>query len=911
MAEQQERVQKLISTFETAWRDAQLMLAAQSEAYRTHPARPDPGTELAAIERLMESSARPLLFEIVAMLRRSKPQERALAGLEDYESAAEDLLSRVPVELEADSRTWRAVLNPLAGSPLLAISAQLAHHPDVLPLRELLGCFFQHESHRRARLDGSLFAALAKGVLLLLEPWQHVRREAFGGLAGQTAGSIDLHRQNWMEALTALHHQGEEALQGHAAWAAASSERVARFLLRHTAPLPAHRHQQLLDRRQHLFRFWSRQRRSVNSAVEVEYELGQAAYEGVSAGQAILAQLDQEEAGLLQELESVIDWLRNFGQPGTGDFPAPQNNLVSGEDHASDWEHRLEAFAEQHLPQICEAIDPCSALPVRAGAWRRLAPRKVFLESLSGVGHSRVLEGCREAESVHRSVVREIERTREVVEFGLEASQEEGQGAIARESVENALSLAIHQRTRSRSPRALVEQRLVEGLAGALFLTHFTLEQRRLGLLTQLVRNRGSKAFRTAQQLGFHGTLEGTRRLSLAVGAAYRAALVKIGWEPPPIAALEQVAYRGYVDEVLRLRSDVHDLPMIYRRLFRLAPLQDPRFLVGRETEMGALSEARALWDAGRGVSVLLVGARGSGKTSMLNCAVASRFADVPVIQSYFSQRLTGAEDIRAFLCDLLRLPAGCNPMEHLSTGRRVLILEELERTFLRRLGGFQAVEELLRIISATSHSTLWVLSLNQHSYQFLDAAVGLGEHFSHRINAMAVTPEELKTAILLRHHLSGLRLQYPPPMKVDPQFGRLRAILGLQQDPETHFFDALYRQSEGIFRSAFELWQKFMDRVEGGVLYLRQPEEPDCGPLLASLTLRDSQTLHAIVQHGSLTVEDHAGIFECSSQDSRLRLEKLIALEFLEPDPLCPGLRIRPEAGRIVHMALYRLNLI
>ena len=28
------------------------------------------------------------------------------------------------------------------------------------------------------------------------------------------------------------------------------------------------------------------------------------------------------------------------------------------------------------------------------------------------------------------------------------------------------------------------------------------------------------------------------------------------------------------------------------------------------------------------------------------------------------------------------------------------------------------------------------------------------------------------------------------------------------------------------------------------------------------------------------------------------LRLEKLISLEFLEPDPLCPGLRIRPEAG-------------
>ncbi|MGJ5819425.1 ATP-binding protein [Paludibaculum fermentans] len=911
LSEQQARVQKLISAFEAAWRDTQILLAAQADLFRTHPGKTEPGVELTAIERLMESSARPLLFDLVAGLRRVKPQERALSGLEDYETASEDLLSRLPVEVEVPQAVWLNVLTPLAGSPVMAMAARLRHHPEVLPLRELLGCFFQQESNLRARLDGAVFVVLAKAVLLLLEPWQQVRREALGVLAGHNGGSFEEARLRWMDALLALHHQGEDALQNQAAWAAASSERAARFLLRHNAPFSPQQHQDLLDNRQNLFRYWARQRRSVNAAVDVEYELGQAALEGVSCGRAILLQLDQEQAGLLQELESVITWLQTFGMDDAGDFPAPQNNLVSGEDHASDWQRRMEAFAESRLPQVCDALQPHKPLPPRAGAWRQLHPRNVLLSALDGIGHARVLEGCREAEAVHRSVVREIERTREVVEFGLETAQEEGQGAIAQESVSNALALAIHQRERTQSPRALVEQRLVEGLAGTLFLTHFTLEQRRLGLLTQLIRNRGSEAFQTARELGFHGTSEGGRRLYLAVGSAYRAALIKIGWEPPPVEALEQVTLRGYVDEVLNLRSDVYDLPMIYRRLFRLAPLQDPRFLVGRETEMSALAAARGLWDAGRGVAVLLVGARGSGKTSMLNCAVAGRFADVPVVQSYFSRRLTTAHDIHLFLCDLLQLPEGSDFLQELRSTRRVVILEELERTFLRRLGGFQAIQELLRIISSTSRTTLWVLSMNQHSFRFLDAAVGLGENFSHRINAMAVTPEELKSAILMRHHLSGLRLQYPPPLKMDPQMGRLRALLGLQQDPETRFFDALYRQSEGIFRSAFELWQKFMDRVEGGVLYLRQPEEPDYEPLLASLTLRDSQALHAIVQHGSLTAEDHAGIFECTVADSRLRLEKLIALEFLESDPLCPGLRIRPEAGRIVHMALHRMNLI
>ncbi|MGC4049006.1 MAG: ATP-binding protein [Paludibaculum sp.] len=911
LVEQQARVQKLISAFEGAWRDTQVLLAAQADLFRTHPGKTETGVDLSSIERLMYDSGRPLLFDVVSGLRRVKPQERALSGLEDYESAAEDLLSRVPVDVEVGEQAWLGVLAPLAGSPLLTLCRPPAPPPRGASLTRTARMLFPARVEparpaRWGRVRRACESRPAASRTLAARP-----ARSAGVLAGHHGGSFEEQRQRWMESLVALHHHGEDALQNHAAWAAASSERVAQFLLRHSEPLSAQQHQELLDGRQNLFRYWARQRRSVNAVVEVEYELGQAALEGVTCGRAILLQLDQEQAGLLQELETVINWLQTFGLDDTADFPAPQNNLVSAEDHASDWQRRLEGFAETHIPQVCDALQPRHPLPVRARAWRQIYPRKVLLAALDGIGHARVLEGCREAEAVHRSVVREIERTREVVEFGLETAREEGQGAIAQESVSNALALAIHQRQRTQSPRALVEQRLVEGLAGALFLTHFTLEQRRLGLLAQFLRNRGSAAFQTARELGFHGTSEGVRRASLAIGSAYRAALIKIGWEPPPVEALEQVALRGYVDEVLNLRSDVHDLPMIYRRLFRLAPLQDPRFLVGREAEMGALSAARSLWDAGRGVAVLLVGARGSGKTSMLNCAVAGRFADVPVVQSYFSSRLTTAEDIHGFLCELLQLSPGADCLGALRTSRRVIILEELERTFLRRLGGFHAIRELLRIISATSGTTLWVLSMNHHSFRFLDAAVGLGEHFSHRINAMAVTPEELKSAILMRHHLSGLRLQYPPPLKVDPQMGRLRALLGLQQDPETRFFDALYRQSEGIFRSAFELWQKFMDRVEGGVLYLRQPEEPDYSPLLASLTLQDSQALHAIVQHGSLTVEDHAGIFECTTEDSRLRLEKLIALEFLEPDPLCPGLRIRPEAGRIVHMALYRMNLI
>ena len=101
------------------------------------------------------------------------------------------------------------------------------------------------------------------------------------------------------------------------------------------------------------------------------------------------------------------------------------------------------------------------------------------------------------------------------------------------------------------------------------------------------------------------------------------------------------------------------------------------------------------------------------------------------------------------------------------------------------------------------------------------------------------------------------------------------------------------------------------MDRVEGGVLYMREPLEPDFGNMIGQLTLDDALALHAILQHGNLTDEEHSQIFDCPVAASRTQLERLAGLEYLEPEPSAPGLRIRPEAGRLVHMALHRLNLI
>ena len=77
-------------------------------------------------------------------------------------------------------------------------------------------------------------------------------------------------------------------------------------------------------------------------------------------------------------------------------------------------------------------------------------------------------------------------------------------------------------------------------------------------------------------------------------------------------------------------------MPALYRSLFRFEPVKDPRFLVGRDVEMGTIWKARRLWESGHPAAVMLAGQRGSGKTSLINCALKRYFQDLEVIRGEF-----------------------------------------------------------------------------------------------------------------------------------------------------------------------------------------------------------------------------------------------------------------------------------
>ncbi|MEZ4586972.1 MAG: hypothetical protein R2909_11265 [Gemmatimonadales bacterium] len=86
--------------------------------------------------------------------------------------------------------------------------------------------------------------------------------------------------------------------------------------------------------------------------------------------------------------------------------------------------------------------------------------------------------------------------------------------------------------------------------------------------------------------------------------------------------------------------------------------------------------------------------------------------------------------------------------------------------------------------------------------------------------------------------------------------------------------------------------------------------ETPAIDEVIEQLDGDDLFTLVAIMQHGSLTAEEHARVFQWPAATSRAELDDLLARELIEPDPGRPGLRVRPGALRVVREALHRRNL-
>lgn len=727
---------------------------------------------------------------------------------------------------------------------------------------EAIAEFRRETSAYDPSLVARLESTLAQMALELCEPWR-IRRSR--GAAEEW--------QEWDQRQVSVQEEAAGILQEFTDWVPAAAPSSAKADL---------------DQK------WWRQQRAVISIFEMELAVRELGLIWLDETQGLVTSLREERAAIESSARKTIQWTAGGG-PAADAFP-----LASPEERLNHWAQRIEEATTSRLPEITELVEPGTR-----PTWRKVRPRDAFRAAQVLHGR-RALQGIVEAYWERgASIARDVARARELVEYW----HESGNPELLEEARANAAAMltahladAAEGEELDQLPLASFSAWSEEGYAA--------LEAGQFGWFALLQRERGWRLLAAATRSSGREARRVLARWPNWAVARWDDALEFLGWRLPVRPPLAPVVRRPTLRDTLLLPASKLMLPGIYRSLFQVAPVSDERFLVGRDLEISGLAQALKDWTDGRFAACLVVGARGSGKTSLLNCASAGIFSSYTLLRRQFRQRLENAEMVDAFLREALGVAPDADLELAFAAERRVLVIEEFERTFLRRVGGFDAVQHLVQWIHKTAANTLWVVSMNDKALRVLEAGAAFSQVFSHRINAMSVSRDDLENAILQRHRLSGLSLRFAPPPAGDPRVSRVRQWLELEQPPQKLYFDSLYEQSGGVFRSAFELWGSSIERVEGETVDIRQPLEPRFAPLRGALAQADHFTLQAIQEHGSMTAAELAVVLCEPDSASRSRMDRLAALGLIERDPEHLGLRVRPEAQRFVNDLLQRVNL-
>jgi len=652
-----------------------------------------------------------------------------------------------------------------------------------------------------------------------------------------------------------------------------------------------------------------------NAAIE-EVRLAQASAnaELQIAGEAArsLDSAVEERAQLLASLERSVQWLIATGQTLDSRIPSPLVSIKTAADRAAEIDSAVERAAED-LPESMTVLVDFAASAESRERERQLHPREALSLAYARQGREGVAALFSSIESHHLTISTALERAREVVKYGVRLSRESNPHSpeIALQAKTNSRTLLEHSAKEipdwaPEASRTLMSLVLHTSSGMSSLLRDDQLLHLSFPVATEVrqAANRSTEVARATAPEAGHTSLRQSEDSLL------HRWLVRIGWrEPPPETA--QITKRPLLQKEFSDEIGSGRVPAIYRELFRPEAVRDPKQLVGREEGLAAIAEARALWEEGRPVAVMISGARGSGKTSLINCALPTALHGLEVIRGEFHERLSTAEQFRGFLSHSFEIEDPGQLETFLTQRRRVVIIEELERTFLRQVGHYSAIRAIQRLVAATSRSTLWVLATNRFAYEFLNASVRLGDSFSHYIDTTRVSKETLRESILKRHYLSGLRLEFGAP----PPEARWTTMLDKKAEgavtAEDVFFDRLAHESDGVFRSAFEMWLTHVDSVEDGLLKMKPMVPEGLSPMIGTLSMSHLHTLVAILQHGSLDAEEHAVVFQKSPAASLGILDELLIRELIEPDPERPGFHVAPEARRVVYQALYQRNLL
>lgn len=324
-------------------------------------------------------------------------------------------------------------------------------------------------------------------------------------------------------------------------------------------------------------------------------------------------------------------------------------------------------------------------------------------------------------------------------------------------------------------------------------------------------------------------------------------------------------------------------LPDAYLERFTLYALQDKGFLKDRDKEFKSLELAYENWKIAN-TPLLVVNNPGEGGTSLLHTSTYI-YPSAKILETNFSidsyQKLIDLL-VRFFQID--KQISNLNDLEKYIKSQEnnyVVILENIERLFIRRIKGFNLLEDFLLFMHATKNKIYWIVSVNKYSFYYLNSVKYFSSHFPSIIHLNPIDNHLLKEEIIMRN--DGYDMVFLKPNKISKkQDKQLKKVTSEERQTmlENLFFKKMFDFSKGNISKAILYARDSAYKVKEKSVYIK-PYSPK---KIEGLSLNDLFILEAIFQHRSLTIEELNIVLRNSDRQSKLSIEKLLEKNLIRP---------------------------
>ena len=325
-------------------------------------------------------------------------------------------------------------------------------------------------------------------------------------------------------------------------------------------------------------------------------------------------------------------------------------------------------------------------------------------------------------------------------------------------------------------------------------------------------------------------------------------------------------------DEILRLLtvsySPLDKLPLVYQRLFKIEVISEERFFFQRQSEYAALEDEFHNWQDDPVSPVVLVGEKGSGKSTLINYLKNRIYFDYTIYECTPKIAIDTKDELLKLLLPTFGME-GIDSLEQLE--KKILeedepcicIFENIQRLFLRKVGGFKALQRLLLFISRTSNKIHWLMSCSLYSWEFLDRAINCSKYFHKIIPMEELSVEEITGIIMQRHRTSGFELLFQPSAATtkSARYRKLQSEKARQSFLSDMFFKDLHEIAQGNITVAMLFWITAIKEIRKDELVLSTVLSWDQSPF-QKMPPDELFTLAAIIQHDGLTVTQHSRVF-------------------------------------------------